>query len=402
MLILSFGNRIKFPYLLIPLFLLFYIGGILQYTGLISLTQTNILVLLFLFPVFLYKKTWKLIRKEFLLILFIFYVIGVSNYYGSTYEKSLTYIYYILCTIIAAVSGRFYCERLIEKYGYDYIKKTYLKTIKIFLLIQVLICSLQNIFKGLALAYAPFNIIPEDIVSGTMYLQSDASLANISQLILISVFFLKTKITEKFIVSGLVLSIVLLGYSKAAQSVVLLIIFLLIAHESYKKFNLNKAGLKYLLYIFFLLLFLLWCYFYMEVLMKDFINHTIYLYQKRDSWVMAERLSPVGHFFYEELKLIGDGPLTYYNPNTKEWLYNAGFSTFYSLYLDLGLIGLLFYLAYYVKLIAGYTFNFFLSFIIFLVLTMYSQFNLTLSDIAFAFTLNFILVLFFNSKKHID
>jgi hypothetical protein len=89
----------------------------------------------------------------------------------------------------------------------------------------------------------------------------------------------------------------------------------------------------------------------------------------------------------------GSGALTYYNPITKEWLYNSGFSTFYSLYIDFGVPGLIFYYLYQILLIAKLTRNY-IEFTIFLcVLIMFTTFNFALTDLAFTFSFNVALYL---------
>ena len=396
MITLKIGERIFFSYSWMPLVFIFLIGGGVQYIGIISSTQTNFLVIFLCTPILLYKRFWRNFNLELYLIILIVFCIFNSLYTGFVIENTFTYIYYIYCTLFAAVFGRYLCDFYINKLGVEVLEKKYILLIKVFLIIQVFVCFFQNLFVNQAIANASIPIIPEDIVSGTMYLKSDASLAAISQLIMISIFLINSKIIDKIIVSILVLSIIFLGNSKAAQAIIIFIFLALCLNLLYKKNKLGKVGFNYIFYSISFFAFIFWAYYFSGNIWDDFVSSTIESYSRRDAWVSADRLAPLGQFFYEELNVVGNGPLTYYNPNTKSWLYNSGFSTLYSLYIDLGLVGLVVYFIYYIKLILKYSSSFFVFFVFFIIFFIFTQFNLTLSDIAFAFAFNFILFLTFS------
>lgn len=392
---LKINEKIIISYWFIPLSIIFLFGGMIQYIGILSFTQTNFLVLLLLFPIFLYKYYWRSVQKE----VFLFLLLGIlmiSSYLNdSSISSFFTYFYYIFCTIIAAYAGRTLCKVTINNNGVSQFEIKYIFYVKILLFTQLIFCLIQNVFGSIILRYSAIEIPLEDVVSGTMYLKSDASLAACSQLVMISIFLIRSKFLDKLCVILLVLGIIFLGNSKASQAIVVLVLSGVLFYYIHINSIMKNIGFQYLYYVFFIFIIFFWFLFFSESVIKEFIDHTMYLYQKRDSWIMAERLAPVGQIFYEDIKYFGDGPLTYYNPIEKKWLYNAGFSTIYSLYIDLGLLGIILYSIYYIKLIGSYTKNLILTSIFLIVWIAFSQFNLTLSDIAFAFLLNFILVMLY-------
>jgi hypothetical protein len=187
--------------------------------------------------------------------------------------------------------------------------------------------------------------------------------------------------------------VVMMGGSKAAHVTMILVAIAAIARNFYIKAHLGGFGMKYLLVpvMFIILLFSFdWIYTNVSV----FIEQAIYSYDKRDSWITADRFAPAGQMFRDGFSLFGKGPLTYYNPITKTWLYNAGLSTIYSLYIDIGTIGLLIYFAYYARLLWTHTRSLFLVAVLGSVLLCYSMFSLTLTDLAFVFVLNFVLKIY--------
>ena len=45
--------------------------------------------------------------------------------------------------------------------------------------------------------------------------------------------------------------------------------------------------------------------------------------------------------YFLDFSFFGDGLLTYYNPINKEWLFNAGFNTYLTILVDIGIAGIL-------------------------------------------------------------
>lgn len=398
MFIIRIGKSTRVSYWLLPLGLLFLVGGTLQYFSLLSPTQTNLLVLAAFSPVFLLRSTFREMRYEAPLLLLAAWalVVGLSNSTNPTYIA--TYVYYVLCTVVGAVAGRTACNLAIARSGIQKLQHLFISLSKAFLLLQVFVCILQTVFVDWLMAHAPMLIIREDAVSGTMFLKSDASLSAISELLIVAVFLFSTNLKDRLLVTALGIVVIYLGGSKAAQGTVLVILTLVVIRHLYIKLGLSRTGIAYAA-IAALILGGLIFHQAISTILTDFAAYTARLYEARHAWVSAARLAPIGQIFVEGINLVGNGPLTYYNPITKTWLYDAGFSTFYSLYIDVGLVGLLLYFAYYVHLLWRHTRRLYLALIFLIVVMSFSAFNLTLSDLAFVFVLNFVVSLHFNRER---
>lgn len=394
MLYFKLGQIFRFSYYIIPLILLFYIGGIVQYLGLISPTQTNILIIVLLLPLFLHKSIFRFILKEYLLVFFCLYSILVGLFLSVDFLKINTYIYYIYCVFVASIFSRFLSDYFVKRNGINCAVEFFFRFAKFFIIVQLFTSFFQNLFIDYVVAYAPFNIIKEDAVFGTMYLKSDASLAAIIQIIMISFFIFRRSIGEKLVYSSLSVGLIFLGGSKAAQSVIGFVFLLLWLNDLYNFLRMKKYGFNYLIVVSSSIVLTCLAVAFGANFYKSFYDYTVNAYHSRHSWYSADRLAPFGQFFSEKVNLWGNGQLTYYNPMTQEWLYDSGFSTYYSLYIDLGLVGLIFYLVYYTSRIYSSTRNFFIFSLILLVLMVYSAFSFTLSDLSFVFVFNYMLYLY--------
>jgi len=390
---LRIGKGIRASYWALPIGLLFLAGGVIQYASLLSFTQTNLLVLLLLSPLLLLRRTWRELSSETPLILLGIHVAVVGLIRGTDPSAIATYIYYATCTVIAAVSARIICSRSVERTDLISVQHNLTRLTKAFLAIQLVVCTLQSIFVYQVVAFAPIPIILEDAVSGTMFLKSDASLSAIAEILIVATFLLPTRGRDRLLITIMGLAVIWLGGSKAAQAVVFIVILAISARHVYVRLGMSRSGIKYLLWLAAGVVLLTLSNTIHEAFVS-FVDMTTRAYENRFSWVTADRLAPIGQLFSEDLKILGDGPLTYYNPIIKSWLYDAGFSTFYSLYIDLGIVGLGLYAAYYVRLIWKATESILILFVFGSIVISFSAFNLTLSDLAFAFAINYILRLY--------
>lgn len=394
MLYFKVGEKIKFPYFFIPLFILFYFGGLLQYLGLISPTQTNIILILMLTPLLFKKSALNFFLKEYILFLLLIYSVIVGFYLSVSIVNIFVYIYYIFCVVFFSVFSRYLCNYFYKQSGVDCLVEKSFKFIKVFIITQFVFCLLESIFIDKVLAFAPFNMLLEDAVFGTMYLKSDSSLAAIIQILIIAFFIFNRNFKEKLFYSILGVGIIFFGGSKAAQAIIGFILAVLWFNFIYMELKMRKYGFNYLILMLSFACVCCFIYFFGIDLGKQFYEYTIDAYNSRFSWYSADRLAVFGQFFSEDIKIIGDGQLTYYNPMTQEWLYDSGFSSYYSLYIDLGVIGLIFYFIYYILRIYLAAKNFFIFLLFLLILMVYSAFSFALSDLAFVFVLNYTLFLY--------
>ncbi|WP_180055709.1 hypothetical protein [Acinetobacter sp. YH12142] len=382
---------------MLPILFLYLFAGTFQYLGVISPTQCNFIVLFLFIHIFKFYSSWRQLRIEFLLFLFLIFIIVYHFIVDAKISYTSTYVYYLICTIIAACSGRIYANRLFGEYG-TLSNTVFFKISKIFLFIQLLVTIIQASFTESYISFSKAAIGYEDAIFGTLFLQSDATLATICELMILSVYLLPSKYNEKIIITILGVFVVFLGNSKAAQLIILIILLILFFKFIFDKIKSYKLGFKILIWLFFILLF---CFTYSEwsIYLYNFIQEAQYDYQRKDEWITAPRFAPFGEIFQTGISWFGQGPLTYYNPIEKTWLYNSGFSTIYVLYFDYGLLGFILYFAYQTFLILKFGVNFTAKMILFIILLSYMNFNLVLTDIGFIFMFNFTLLLLYRYKK---
>ncbi|MDG2520496.1 hypothetical protein P7B02_02995 [Caulobacter segnis] len=368
---------------LAPILLIYFTGGLLQYAGLLSQTQSNWLALGLFGHVFLSRAAWYHVQVEAILAVLIVVIALSYLQHGTPLSNTITYLYYVLCTIVAAVAGRVYAMRLSASVSTG----AFFKIIKIFLLIELSVVILQKSFTSQFIQYSQAPIGYIDAIFGTFFLQSDASLAAVCELIIVSTFFLYCRMVDRLIICALAVLIIFLGNSNAAKATSVLLFIPLFAYGFYRNLNASRYGFNIML-AFVVTAFVLVMYNPLSNFFADFFVRASSEFYRRESWESAARFSPLGQILSEGVSLFGQGALTYYNPITKAWLYNAGFSTIYSLYIDFGLAGLFVYVFYQLILVVKYTKNY-LEFLVFVgVLASFMALNFALTDIAFIFSFN--------------
>jgi hypothetical protein len=371
-----------------PTILIFLVGGFLQYIGLLSQTESNWFALLLFSHVLFRYAGWNQIGHEGLLGLFLLFIALSYFQRGGPISYTLTYFYYISCSIIAAVAGRVYASRIASLVSTE----SYFSIAKWFLLIELVVVSVQSLFTKQFISLSRAHIGDIDAVFGTFFLQSDAALAAVCELLTISTFTLYGRSKDRIIIALLSFAIIFLGNSNTAKFAILLILVLLLVYDLYMRLHIGRYVMNILITLGAVFVVSI-MYSLLSGSLTDFVTQATNDYYRRESWVTATRFSPFGQIFAEGINFFGRGPLTYYNPITKEWLYNAGLSTLYSLYIDFGAVGLFIYYLYQCVLIARSTRNY-LEFMIFAcVLVLFSIFNFALTDITFVFSFNAVLYL---------
>lgn len=371
---------------LLPIMLIFLVGGMTQYAGLLSQTQSNWLALLLFSHVFLKRPAWAQIRHETLLFLFLLFMFVDYFRIGNPASYTLTYVYYVLCTIVAAVSGRVYASRVARSMSTE----SFFKIVKIFLSIELFVVSTQRLFteQFISLSRVPIGSI--DAIFGTFFLQSDAALAAVCELLTISTFLFSNQARDRFVVAAMSLAIIFMGNSNTAKIAIVFLLVLAFVYDAYGRLRVGRYAFNILALVGIVSISAL-LYSPLSGLLTEFSVQATKDYYHRDSWETASRFSPMGEMFANGINFLGQGALTYYNPLTKRWLYNAGFSTIYSLYLDFGLAGMLFYFTYQIMILVKFTRNY-LEMAIFLgVFVFFISFNFALTDLAFVFSFNAVL-----------
>lgn len=350
--------------------LLFLFGGALQYLEIASPTETNLALLII--GTALIVKNFKLPKSSLAIyatLLCYTYIISLIN--NSTALEYIVYLYYISCSLIALILG--------AKFSTLAREEKLLQAVKIFLLSQATITTIQSIVTG-----SYFNKSQEiDLVSGSLFLSSDGALVACTTLLLIYIFNQAIGYYQKIAYTLVSLLIVTNCHSKAGLATFIVIASVLLTSLLFKK---NARITIYPIAAIVGALFIASLYSDIGKIYSGFINELIYEFNKTTFNERAGRLTPLGQIFSGNISLFGEGFLTYYNPINKEWLYDSGFGTFYTLVIDAGIINAAAYtlISLYIIFKTVKTYN---APLVFLVFISYSFFNFSLSDMAFMFTL---------------
>ena len=372
----------------ISLPLLFVIGGAIQYVGLLSPTKCNVVVLFIFCFLLRYREFWRTARYEvpILLLAAYFLVSGLAS--DTSPLATSVYLYYSACLLLAAPAGRMFAKALVTHNRARIARRVILGC----LALELPITALQHQYATVFAAHSAIRVGVIDAVFGTFPLNSDAVLAGCSIMAVLIYSYTSTNLRNVLLAACLAFAVIFLGHSKAIQGTYVLLLLPILGVNIYRRTAIKKYRRILMLLGWLALVVVLAL--AARTMYGDWVQFRSMAaanYADRSDWITAARLAPFGQLFKSGLVhlLFGHGALTYYNPITKEWLYNAGFSTVYSLSLDFGLIGLLGYLVYQTRvifMISPYrTFAFFLC----AVWLAFIAFNDALPNVAFIFALNF-------------
>lgn len=372
---------------LVPILLIYGVGWIFQFSGLLSLTETSLIALLFFacsgFRVG-FETLFVVSKNNFLLLILFLYFVVVGIVNKSALSSYLIYVYYFLSIYLAINSG----ASLLEKGQFD--NETIFRIISVFGCGQILLEIVQISFSESIALWSKVPLIPLDVVSGSFFLKSDASLSYFFILSSIAAFALLRNFGLKFIVLSVSCAVVFLASSKAAQGVFLFVAVMLLMAEW---FDALKNG-RQIMYCFALaagvLCFLLLFEFFVDALfaISDLLFAAFGTIDRVDG---AHRLAPVGEALYGDTTFFGFGLLAYYNPLEKIWRYYSGHSLFYSFYFDGGVFAVLLLIFYWFRLVLSQVKDFFYSFLYFVVVLVCSLFNFIFTDLGVIFILGLFL-----------
>lgn len=375
---------------------LYFIGFIFQLFGLVSITETNIIIMLVLFLFFWFNSaaTLKFIILYFnlliILLLFIVSLIVTYLFYTHGFIKLLVYFYYVLVLFSSMAFSYIICNS-------DYFNKnSWSNVIIIFLIVQVLFAFLQYNYSDFFISISQVPIIKLDIVSGAFFIKSDATLVLVVNLLVMHLFVNNFSFALRcFSIIALAL-ISFFADSKALQLLSIVnILFLIIVSV----FSINKFSSYLRFYFFVISIFLILAVFFIfkEDLFKVIDESLFEIYNSRFAGYGAHRLAGLSEFIYGDIGLFGEGLLTYQNPITSDWLYYSGHSAVYSLYMDTGLIGFSLFSLFFIYLIINLRLSYSCKIIIFLFLIAYSLFNFMITD--FAGLIAIFMFMFLNSYR---
>lgn len=372
---MKIARNAALPILILSLCLLF--GGTLQFVGVLSLTQSNYLVLsLICLYLLCHLSLPRLTSSDMVLIILAAYVVAGIVLNGSDITGVSVYLYYLACPLLAV---RF--VRQIAKSDAWLLEDKLYRWLTVFLVLQLVATIIQNVLAIPLSEMSAVEVIPLDVVSGTFYMKSDGSLSAFCAIASMVAIWSGQPRRRKALVVFLCMAIVLLANAKAFQGLFPAIVVWAIVCESSLKGKYAKVGLLLLSMLGIILLLAAWS--SLTELWQIFSSYLFDVYDFRYGDNKAQRLAPLGEMLNNPLSYFGQGALTYYNPITKQWLYNSGFSLIYNFYIDYGLVGLSLVLIYFLALtieIAGANVR---SFTLYAVLLVFCMFSPAITDIAF-------------------
>lgn len=222
--------------------IIFFIGGILQYLQILSVTQTNIL-LLFIIATTSGAKFKKNDFNDLVLFALLAHVFIVFLINKSTLVSFFAYIYFLMCIFLS----RWFTIQVVNFYPKIFNTDLYLKIGLSLLIIQIPILVLQNIFGEFIGAHAPISeqavvgeVFGTDMAYGTLFFKSDSTLTAIATLFFISTFALNASFKFRFNVFLTSLLIVFLCNSIAFRYLLISIGVFLFVFSSKEKFGIYK------------------------------------------------------------------------------------------------------------------------------------------------------------------
>lgn len=355
--------------------LVFFFGWSTQYLSILSITQTNY-ILIFLSAVYCYRFYNNFPGLIYgIWLFFILYILLCFLFIDSYYLiHTIAYLYYAIAMLLSIVVGFIVGIKVLEIPKFYYL---------LFLMLQLIFTSFQHSFTDVWLNSTLVNINFKDAVSGTFFLSSDASLVFFISSLLIVLRHQNPSNLFSFALLTISSIVVFLTNSTAGSVFFMLCLIYYVQHKWTEYFSPLK-----LFYIFLCFLTI----FYIAPGLNEFFLKLLLDFYSIEIGRDAARLAPLGYLLYENFIFFGNGPLYYYNPISKDWLFNSGFSVLYSLYLDYGLVGLFLIYAFYLSLIF-YCLGFsYLSMLYCSGLFLFTMFNFSLTDfsfnMAFAFSLS--------------
>lgn len=382
--------------LLLPaLALLYALGGTLQLFGFLSITETNVIVLLLLVSwLSAYRMPVDAVSHGMLLA-FLLYAWCVGVFLGDPASALAVYGYYVLCLMISFSAA----QLLADKTPAGPAGLAVFRIAIGLLCLEAVVVVLQNIYVEDLRAASGFLIGAVDMIFGTFYMQSDSTLSMVSVLLLIASFSLRASIGVRALILALAWVVVLSCNSKAAQLYLAMVSPALVGVALCEYFSVRRVvivvtGLLALAILLVLGLELF------STNIDVFLEKVRRGYAYRYHGHQAHRLAPMWEMLQGgNVPWHGLGLLTYYNPLSKEWLYDAGLSMYYSLYMDLGIVGLLFLGVYFVLMVFRFVNNVLYAAMYLGALLAFTAFNFAISDIGFFLVFFYLLLL---HERHVD
>lgn len=334
--------NINLIFISIVLIQLYVLGGIITYFNLLTVTQLNILISIEIIFYLLFFRLDSFKYFPILLLALFMYILFI----GLINKNSLIYIVgyelFVYFPYVAILFSFFVIKRNTLTLNFVNIFFKYL------IYLQVPILILQHLYSHEIANFSNIPMIPLDAIYGTFFIKSDSSLALFVIFFSTYILFLEqNRSRNDYLVLLFSFFIILLVNSKISVVMYLLMIITYL-------FTRLRTG-KHLIVLAFLTLLPSLIFIFSEQIHTFIINiNDLYI----SSITLAEngkdvnRIATILMILFDKLLILGNGLFDYYNYFTKEWKFFGGHSLMFSLYNDLGLIGLLISLAFLFSLIS--------------------------------------------------
>lgn len=358
--------------------LLFLIGGTIQYFSILSITKTNLLIVLIIFSLLFTKCTLRNIIKSSLtlwpLLLYLIFLFLVSQYHENS---SIIFLAFSLSSIFPLLTF-LYVQKIICENA-DTVNAT-INFFYVLLILQLPVLLLQSLYFDFAPFVSPVGISSIDIRFGTFFMKSDSTVGLFVNLLLLYSIFKndKKKITVTVLYFLSMLTVILLIHSVLSKIVFLFILLIYLINNYLKINKLLMASIFFsLLSIAIFIIFNLDLVEYYKIIIherSEIINEIDRFHPQVPRYAVIIML-------FNKVSLLGNGLFDYYNYLTKEWNFFAGHSLWFSLYNDTGPIGVLLIILFYWKVFLSQAKIKLLGFAHFSLAVFYSSISFLLYDI---------------------
>lgn len=328
-------------YLMFYTFLVFIFGGTLQIFGILSNSQSTFMLLVCFIVISISKiiitKKIKIYPVDYIFLALSFLIIVSGFINKSKINEIIFYHIYVLVPFVA--------YRVSKRIKTINMERKIFNILPVFIIIQIPIIFLQRLLYENFGSIYPENLSGIDVGFGTFFMADDVALGFlVNCFILFIIFHLSDFYSSRKKLAIVVLSVFVIFYTNSKISQ----IFSLMIVAFYFYFSFSDKTKKL---VFFFVTISLIIFTFQTKNELDFEN--ILSLSKAEQYIdkansdgeLLPRFSPLAIFIYQPTKIFGDGPYNFYNPISKKWKYNSGHSQLFGIYNDLGVVGVLMFVA---------------------------------------------------------
>lgn len=318
---------------------LFFLGGIAQIFGLISITRTNFIIfagIIFLLFVAA-NKLYPLGSKNYVLPLsFLFIYVLINAFF---HDSSILYcIVYIYLLLMIPMAGALFAEKLLGKNPncFEFTKYFFY----VLAILQIPILFFQTVFSGTIAGIASqnsLNIFSIDVQYGSFFIKSDYTLTLFMNILFANTLwrFKKKKLIHFLFILILFLAI-LMTESNMGLIVFFVTTFIYLVERVLKS---NRFSPLFLIVLTIGIVALL-------IVIIDFntiFNSLVYEMQKIEYQAFKggtiPRYGVLVMLLSSKISFLGHGLFDYYNYFSMNWKFYAGHSLWLTIYNDIGIVG---------------------------------------------------------------